>query len=490
MKTESYFQYRCYNDHPFIKEKSEEFFKKYQEGRKRKVTGKGNQQAVRKAFKVALAGMYFGDAFDAHGSFVRISLNVNNFYGKSRLSPVFQPELYKVLNWLIDKGIIIKVAESYFNPSSRSQIPRGYRLADDWLNKAQEPIKLGKEIKLRTSRNQAADFIELRDEKKRCQRLSANRQKPFSLNLLKWYDSELSNHSFKIGQTELPPFYFSLTRIYSRSSYELGGRFYSPFQSFGSQTRQHLKIDGESVFEVDLSSLHPTMLYRMAGNPQEPDPYTIEGYPRSVVKVAMQVLLNTTKPFPPSNSLRYFLNKAKQRKGNRSDPNWLGEEITNDYCEKLAKAIASHNQPIAQYFSQGIGLKLQHKDSVFTSCVLHFMKQRSPSTVVIPIHDSYIVKQSELETLLDALTYAQTMISELNHWELRELRVKIESINLVDPEGYESTLNEWSTRVGEPSIKEEQIKEELQALELDLAADVQDLEDAYDLDTGIEEEVE
>lgn len=137
MKTESYFQYRCYNDHTFIKKKAEELFHQYQAGRKRKITKKNEQSSTIKAFKIALAGMYFGDAFDAHGSFVRISLNKNNFYGKSRLSPVFQPELYKVLNWLIDKGIIIKVAESYFNQSSRSQIPRGYRLADDWLNKTE-----------------------------------------------------------------------------------------------------------------------------------------------------------------------------------------------------------------------------------------------------------------------------------------------------------------------------------------------------------------
>lgn len=79
---QSFFQYRCYNEHLFIKEKAEELFKQYQAGRTRRLIKKHKQQAIRKAFKVALAGMYFGSAFDAHGSFVRLSLNVNNYHGK------------------------------------------------------------------------------------------------------------------------------------------------------------------------------------------------------------------------------------------------------------------------------------------------------------------------------------------------------------------------------------------------------------------------
>ena len=485
---ESFFQYRCYNEHPFIKERAEEFFQQYQASRTRRLLDKRKQQTLRKAFKVALAGMYFGNAFDSYGSFVRISLNKNNYYGKTQLSPVFQPELLAVFNWLIDNEILVRVAESYFDPNTQKETPRGYRLANDWLDATKERVQLGKEIKLSTSRNKDAAFIELRDENKRCQRLSANKQKPFSLELLKWYDSELKNHSYRLGKTELPPFYLSLTRIYSRGSYSLGGRFYSPFQSFRSQTRLHLQIDGEHVFEIDLSSLHPTMLYRMAGRTLEHDPYAIEGYPRSVVKVAMQVLLNTTKPFPPSNSLRYYLSKAHRSKRNRDDSSWQGLEITNDYCKSLAEALAGHNQPIAHYFSQGIGLKLQHIDSIFTSCVLHFMKQRSPCTVVIPIHDSYIVKQSELRSLLDALEYAELMTSKVEGWDVLKPKLKVESITLDDPDGYESILNERSIRIGNTTTKEEDVTDQLHALMFDLEAEDNELEDSYDLDAGIEPE--
>lgn len=480
MKSDSFFQYRCYNDHALIKERAEEFFKQYQAGRKRKLLDKHKQQATRKAFKVALAGMCFGDAFDEQGSFVRISLNKNNYFGHRRLSPVFQPELYLVFNWLIDNGIIVKVSESYFDPSTKKEIPRGYRLADDWLGMAKAPIKLCKEIKVKTSRNRDAEFIELRDEQKICQRLSPNSQKKLSLELLRWYDSELNNHTFKLGNADLPPFYFSLTRIYSKSSYSLGGRFYSPFQSFGSQLRLNLKIDGENVFEVDLSSLHPTLLYRMADKELQHDPYSVEGYPRSIVKMAMQVLLNTTKPFPPAKSLRYYLSKERLRQSNKNESPWKAIDFTHDYCKGLAEAIAIHNQPIVHYFSQGIGLKLQHQDSIFTSCVLHYMMRTSPATVVIPIHDSYIVKQSALRTLLDALSYAEVMISKINNWEMLEPKLKIEFIIINDPDAYKSTLSELSTRI-DTTVNIEDVNEQRNVFDLTEGQ----YEQSYDLDAGI-----
>jgi len=207
-----------------------------------------------------------------------------------------------------------------------------------------------------------------------------------------------------------------------------------------------------------------------------------------VVKVAMQVLLNTTKLFPPSNSLRYYLAKAQRSKRNKDDVMWRGLEITNDYCKGLAEAIAAHNQPIAHQFSQGIGLKLQHIDSIFTSCVLNYILRESPSTVVIPIHDSYIVKQSELRSLLDALEYAESMTSKVQGWEVLTPKLKIESITLDDPDGYESILNERSIRIGNTTTKEEDVTDQLHALVFDLEALDNELEDIYDLDAGIEQE--
>lgn len=188
------------------------------------------------------------------------------------------------------------------------------------------------------------------------------------------------------------------------------------------------------------------------------------------------------------NSTRYYLSKGQRSKSNRNDPSWQGLEITNDYCKGLAEAIAGHNEPIAHQFSKGIGLKLQHIDSIFTSCVLNYMRRKSPSTLVIPIHDSYIVKQSKIEVLLDALEFAESMTSKVQGWELLIPKLKIESITVDDPERYESILTERSIRIGNTTTKEEDVTDQLHALVFDLETEENELEDSYDLDAGIEEE--
>jgi hypothetical protein len=482
----SYFQYRCYNEHPFIKERAEDLFKLYQAGRNRKLKDKHDKAAIRRAFKVALAGLFLGGAYDDHGSFVRISLNNNNYYGQSRLSPVFRSELLKVFRWLIDEEYITCVSNTYHDPITQREIPRGYRLTDSLMASVENHKEVARQVRLQTTRNSDASFIELRDDDKRCLRLKPSAQNALSKPLLTWYDEELNNHTFTIANQGIPPFYLSLTRIYSQGSYELGGRFYSLFQGLRSQSRLHLQIDGEHVFEVDLSSLHPTMLYRKAGLHLEHDPYEVEGFPRSVVKVAMQVLLNTTKPFPPANSLRYYLAKAKRSKRNRNDKAWQEIDFTTDYCHQLALAVAARNKPITEFFSQGIGLKLQHLDSIFTSCILHFVKKTSPSTVVIPIHDSYVIKQSELSILLDALEFAESTLTKLQGWDPIHPKIKIESVFMDDLSTYESILEERSLDVGSTTVKEEDITSQLEEFMLDQDLDEQECEDAYDLDAGYE----
>ncbi len=477
MSQESLFQYRAYSKNPFIKREAERLFECFQESRQRKVVADKDKQSYRKAFRTALAGMYLGGAYDDHGSFVRVPLNKNHYYGSTRISPVFQPELLRVFNWLIDSNIMVMVANSYHDVIANKEVPRGYRLSDKWLERTERHVQLGDQIKLETTRKEDAPLVELRDENKRNLRLKPSKEKDWSIELLRWYNNEIKNHKFQIIIKEIPTFSFSLTRIYSRSSYKLGGRFYSLFQGFRSQTRLHLKIDGEPVFEVDLSSLHPTMLYRMAGMPLAHDPYAVEGHPRAVVKIAMQVLLNTQKPFPSDKSLSYWLNKAKKAKGNRHDADWQSANFTRSYCKSLAESIAEHNKAIAGYFSQGIGLTLQHHDSIFTSAVLYFFKQKNSSSIVVPIHDSYLVKQSELSLLLDAIEFAEEFLSDHLNWEKINPRIKIESLKLEDPIGYKILLMDRGKQISS-SIKEELINEELTNNELEESS----YEDAYDLD--------
>lgn len=482
MKIDSLFQYRCYNEHESIKAQGEMLFNEFQATRKRKVKDKNDQNALRKCFKIALAGMYIGKAFDQHGSFVRIPLNNNHYTGKTRISPIFQTELLQVFRWLIDQKYLECVQPAH----QVEQIwrPAGYRLTRKWLSLAaqthgHDPVA----VLARTCRNRAVAFVELREGKKSI-RLKANDQKKFSVDLLKWYEESLCAHTFSIGQHSLSSFPFSLTRIYSNGDYWTGGRFYSLFQGRKSQTRLHLRIDGEPVCEVDYRYLHPALLHAMEGLELEYDPYEVEGYSRTVVKVAFQVLINTQKPFPAANSLMFFLNKAKRKKKNWNDPEWQGQSFTKDYCLKLAEAIAERNRPIAHHFSTGAGIKLQHTDSILVSAVLDFVRKQSPSTVVIPIHDSFVIKQSELDVLLDALGYAETILSKVKGSAVRTPTLKATAIKGTEIETYIQLLKEYKLEGEEgSSIKEEDITQELREFMTD---DTDDIE-SYEFDAAVED---
>lgn len=481
MKKDTLFQYRCYNDHPSIKDQGERLFQEFQEGRRRKVRDKNEQSQFRKAFKTALAGLYFGKAFDQHGSIVRIPLDRNHYTGATRISPVFRPELLQVLNWLIKQGYLrLDAPASFIEGRWR---PAGYRLTAKWLSLASVSEHDPEEIQARTCRNKGVAFVELRDGRKSI-RLKASPQKDFSVRLLGDYETEAHRHRYSIGARKLPPYLFSLTRIYSKGSYSSGGRFYSLWQSYRSQLRLHLRIDGEPVCEVDYCFLHPALLYLEKGLHLEHDPYEVAGFPRSIAKVGFQILLNSKRPFPPISSLAYFLNKKKSGKGGRKDPDWQAFTFDADCCRRLAEALAERNSEIADSFCKGKGLELQHTDSILASAVLQAFVRQHPGTMVIPVHDSFIVKQRDLPILLAALEHAERSLAALKHTPLRQPALKVTVLAGSEIDGYEKQLEPDGVEVIQGSvIKAEKVVQEAE----EYFPDNEIEEDSILFDSGFEE---
>jgi hypothetical protein len=484
MKLDTLFQYRCYNEHPSIKAQGEALFAEFQSTRKRRIIDKYIQNKIRKAFKVALAGMYLGKAFDQYGSFVRIPLNNNHYSGKTRISPVFQPELINAFRWLIDNEYFEQVQPAH-QDENKIWRPAGYRLTKKWLRVAQETHAHDpQQVAMFTTRNKSVSFVELRDGKQSV-RLTASPQKDFSVSLLKWYEETLAKHSFSIGLKELSSFPFSLTRIYSNRSYWAGGRFYCLFQGRKSQIRLHLKIDGEPVCEVDYRYLHPALLHAEQGLELVYDPYEVPGFSRGIVKIAFQILINTQKSFPATKSLNYYLNKAKRKRKNWNDPAWSMLNINDAFCTQLAQAIAERNQPIAHQFSKGVGLRLQHTDSILVSAVLDFMRKASPNTVVIPIHDSFVVKQSDLAVLIDALGFAEHTLSKVKGQELRTPTLKATVLKGQESPTYINLIEEHRLETGsETEYKEEELLNELN----EFFEDDEEIYESFEFDTGIEDE--
>lgn len=133
-------------------------------------------------------------------------------------------------------------------------------------------------------------------------------------------------------------------------------------------------MNDEEVVELDYAQLHPKMLYALAGTTLEFDAYTIDEWPRPVVKNAFNVLVN-------ANTQQAAIGAISRNLGGAEAVPKAGRLIT---------AIRKCHKPIAQYFGSGEGLRLQRIDSDMAVRVHLEMLKRGEH--VLSIHDSFIAR--------------------------------------------------------------------------------------------------
>jgi hypothetical protein len=185
-------------------------------------------------------------------------------------------------------------------------------------------------------------------------------------------------------------------RTFNRS-WELGGRIYGGWWMSTPKTqRRFIVIDGESTVELDYGRLHPTLLYAKAGKHLEFDPYAVEGMGgpdvRDLAKKTVQRLLNR-QPTPgrPLGPLKAF----------KWDTDRLPAGVT---FPALVEALESRLEAIRQWFGTGAGLRLQREDSDLAVDVIDLL--RSQDILCLSVHDSFIVKAADADTLHQAMTKA------------------------------------------------------------------------------------
>ena len=184
-----------------------------------------------------------------------------------------------------------------------------------------------------------------------------------------------------------------LRRIFSRGNMALHGRFYDGWwQSIPSkdwQYRTHITIDGDRTCEVDYSSICLRIVYALRGitiDPEE-DLYDI-GLPglysrskRDLVKEYINAIMNDEEQ-------TFSLKRAELRQ--------LG--LTH---EELHALVLKRHNPIREELIAGIGLKTQFIDSQIAEDIMLTMVDKG--ILVLPIHDSFIVKEKHqrlLETVM------------------------------------------------------------------------------------------
>ena len=461
------FEYRAYSKHPAISKQAKVLVEEMLTSYRRKPSAV-RRSGLTKWMKTAVAALYLIGGYQKGD--VQIPMGRNLYKGGTRRSPMYQDELYDCLKWLINSGYAEMTKPAHQNKTGR-WTPAAYRLTRKWLDVAVHfcPYQARQEQIIESIiRNPDAPLIELRKDGKRM-RLNHHPEKWLWLNRIKSYNSRLESHQFKLNGELLAPVILSLTRIFNDGSFNRGGRYYSTFQGFKSQLRLFLTIDNEPVIEVDYKGLHPSLLYQRAGL-QEPlkDAYTIDGYPRKLVKKAFNILINRKKPAPATNSLIFYLNKNTQQYVDDKYP--TAPTVDKAYCLALEQAIRDHHKSIEHFFCTGVGLELQNHDSLLCSSVFDYFLVKTDS-IVLAVHDSFIVKQSDIPHLAEAIRYAEMTVAKQLNTAYRE--PELESEVTTETAQYSELLSSAfgdsiNTRyIAEESIRVDNLNQQLELMEDD-----------------------
>jgi hypothetical protein len=177
-------------------------------------------------------------------------------------------------------------------------------------------------------------------------------------------------------------------RVFNRSDFELGGRFYGSYwQNIPKAERKLITIGGKETVEHDYA-LHIRLLYQEAGKPLTGDPYDLADWPRNQVKIAMLIAINAPTEIATIRAIAlhvfgglYRADRAKAR--------------------ALLRAVKAKHTDIAYAFGSDAGARLMRKDSDIAEQIMIDMIQQG--VVPLSIHDSYIVPAADAGRLEEAM---------------------------------------------------------------------------------------
>lgn len=240
-----------------------------------------------------------------------------------------------------------------------------------------------------------------------------------------------------IGKYEIPEIFFKRIWIGDVNNY---GRIHDDgsFQTKPANKRKEIIIDGEETVTVDLSSLHPRILYTQEGIelPDDFDPYpklnikldnrrinkfkkfyNIESYNpiRNLAKVTMLILINSNSVVQAKKAIQNKL-KADGGKLNTCKEHTMGfiglpEDLDINY---VIEEILKHNEPIKEYLAKGVANKLMNLDSEIMIRAIEYLT--SKGIVCLPLHDSVTLRKSFQEDGVKSLEkgWVEVMGSKMN----------------------------------------------------------------------------
>jgi hypothetical protein len=211
------------------------------------------------------------------------------------------------------------------------------------------------------------------------------------------------------GQTL--PFPGRLRRIFN-GDFGRGGRAYAEggsWQTLSKAERSEITIGGEPAIEIDYSTFHPTLAYAEQELGPPIAPYDVPGFPRDLVKIAFNVLLNSSSRHGARYTVAHKAEMAEHLGVGQGEENLqsLRDHLAttdpgyfhraNQRAEHLIEAILAKHDSIRLMFFTGAGARLQRRDSDIAEAVMRRM--RNLGIVVLPVHDSFLTPASQADLL-------------------------------------------------------------------------------------------
>lgn len=179
-----------------------------------------------------------------------------------------------------------------------------------------------------------------------------------------------------------------LRRIFTRGSFECGGRLFGGFwQNLPKQERKDgIFINGEDVAVLDFGQMNPRILYGLANVPlPQGDLYDIPGLEncRDGIKKVMNSVFFADKPLQrfPKETRRLFPTSIK--------------------FDQVTSGIEAKHPALAPFFFSGIGHRAMFIESqVMVDLLLDLMDR---GIVALPIHDAVVVPRPQVEETVDRM---------------------------------------------------------------------------------------
>lgn len=438
-----------WSDHPEVNKFINPIYEKYFSGRE--------VRSRRQHVKVLLLDLYVTWVQDSNLR-ITFSRNKSSYKAKSRYNELhISQTMIELVDKLVEAGLIEQhkgfyVPKKFFGRETRiSATPKLIDLFKEAkfsiFDVGNHPNRLSVILRDKDADDEKAIDVEY-EPNEQTTRMSALLASYNELLSKSYIDiPQLDNQGRLIGEEALPGEYTVrhidkyVTRVFNRSSFECGGRFYGGWwQRCPRELRPYIFINEQPTNEIDFSGLHIVMLYAFEGinywEEDGADPYEIElaefeeayeGHLRAITKSLMLVLLNAKKPKQAYSAFRQNADKGSPEKS-----------FKDVFLKKVHKALEKRHPNICEFFGADIGIKLMRLDSDITEIILtQFIEWNVP---VLCLHDSYIVPSGYEDELISIMhkAFENVMGVKLGNQEVKAIKEQADRI-----EDLEAMLNTW-----------------------------------------------